>query len=242
MPNGLHGFEDKRINVAAFTNSMRSLYDLAPSMTALLAILGVLVELTGRITELRGQIMIPALNEMLKRQWDPRMTALRADLNSIMEDVGTHPDESDIPISELRDNIAGALLYGKHKAYWEPDPWMRQMAVVTWAASMWNQLLEVARLNAQTMREYPPGYIVIAESIIMAEKQLSESAPGEDPTIRDKISDGLDDIADGAEDLFKAIAAAAKKVLPYVALGIGVLAGLIILTRTKRVSITTRAK
>ncbi len=234
MPENGNEFEEKRINVVAFTNAMRRIYELNPSMTALGGILGVLVELTGKIAEVREGIEAASLNHMLARQWDGQIVSLRGDLISIMEDVGTHPDKSDIPISQLRDNIAGALLYGRHRPYWDPDPWFRHMALVTWAASMWNQLLAIARLDAELYRSLPPGWFITAEALLEMEKQLSASAPGEDPTLRDKVVETAKEIAEGAKEAFTGLLDIGKKALPWFALGIGVvLAVVIVRTRMK---------
>lgn len=111
-------------------------------------------------------------------------------------------EDGQTELGYLRKWVIDPILEGTHPAQ-EPGlglGWARGPEAIA-AASLWNQLIEVEQLREE-QRSLSSH---VGEWLLVVDRQLSRSAPGEPKTIRDKVEDALNDIKDAAEDTWEAV-------------------------------------
>ena len=206
-----------RINVPAFINLMRAIYERNKSRTALLGIVMICQNMVEKMHEIRELLKRRgSLDTLLRYRWDDHFRDMRTDLQTMAENLQVTQEQSDIPLDELRDQIANVLLYGHHEAWWDPEPWYRTTPYVAAVAIQYNQIIEALRIDIELYSQYPPQWAALGEFLTITEKQLSSAAPGEDPTVLDNVKEAIKAAAEAVAEIMKEIGKAA---LPW-ALGV----------------------
>lgn len=215
-----------RLESSAYRDRLQAIWDLSPGRYTALAVVLMIDALRNTMVELRTDIGVgtwPLDQSQISkslRGWDKDFSEWSSRVDSYISEIppcwgdGDCWDQPPLTMVEYIERYAiGPIL----DAVW-PDDWYLDvpkgtpMPDAVLGASLWNQLIEV--------KDVKDHISPMTDWLLYVEQELSSSAPGEEKTLKDKVTGSLDSVKETFED-------AANKVGRGIVIGVSVGAAII---------------
>jgi len=201
-----------RINVVAYVNLLRAVYEKWPSKAAMILVLRVNANILESASKLRGGVTkVSQIRELTK--WDEKFKMAVGRMSQYVGDLAALPAEGPDGWGEW---VLWPLVYGKWpETFYEAQDgfFIEGRADSVQIAMLYNQIIEVAWVD-KSLREdillrgaFSQQF---ADLLIETARQLGASAPGEDPTLIENVQK---DFTDGVEKAGDIVSFAAKSSL-----------------------------
>jgi hypothetical protein len=217
----------QRVNVVAWTNLLRAIYERYPGVTAAKFVLSA----SHNMWESAASILSKIETDKAPSQWE-HLRGIMKELSRFNSRLLYYYHHFSLDVAENERLIVKPLLYGVwpvdfpeeiREPAWtvEPDG-IKGRADVTQIAMIYNQAIEAARAFDDVWNWWltAPLGSRIAEGLMGAKKQaFEEAAPGEPPTARDELGNTIDKVIEDTGGLIHGLA-------PKIGVGLVLLGGL----------------
>lgn len=210
----------QQINVGVWHNDLRSVYNTAPIGPGALALLEVcnlqLEQAAAWVEGLSGDVFVERGLGSWEDDYAATVEQLRACAVKYAE-IATGPDPREVRYVALQNFVAGPILDGRYPAPMMaalptigrrgiltlPDGSGKGFGIAYRTATLWNQAVVAADIDNRLGREAVPN--AIRGILTRAATQVEESAPGEDPTLRDVTGASLRTLAEAPGAILRAV-------------------------------------
>lgn len=215
-----------RINVVAWTNMLRGLYELYPGITSAKFVLSA----SHNMWDSAASILTKIETDKAPSQWE-HLRGIMKELSRFNSRLLYYYHHFSSDIAETDRLIVRPLLYGvwptnlpeelREPNWTVEEDAIRGRADVTQIAMVYNQAIEATRAFDDVWNWWvtAPLGSRIAEGLMGAKRQAFEvSVPGEPPTFRDELGNTIDEVIDDTGKFIQSIT-------PKVSLGLVVVGG-----------------
>lgn len=210
----------QQINVGVWHNDLRAVYNTAPIGPGALALLQVcnlqLEQAATWVEGLSGDVFVQRGLGSFEDDFAATVEQLRACAVKYTE-IAASSDPREVRYVAIQNFVAGPILDGRYPApmvaslprigqrgiYVLPDGSGKGFGIAYRTATLWNQAVVAADVDARLGRETVPN--AIRRMLSRAAVQVEVSAPGEDPTLRDVTADSLRTLADAPGAILRAV-------------------------------------
>lgn len=249
----------QRINPQTFLTKLRAIWDVKHGRYTAIAVVELLSAMEKSMSRLREEIGIgvwptdtSSVAQSL-RSWDRSFKTFGLRVQNYRDEIppcwGPSGDcwsgkPGETMVQYIETWVIGPILDGTHPK--DEDPvlglnWVKGPEALN-AAALWNGLIEAHAVNesqqAQALNGTGLNIFVMGEWLFAVERQLSESAPGEPPTLRERVLAAVADIVEAGEDLANDLFGGLKTLAGGLAVAAGVALfgsiGLAIASRRRR--------
>ncbi|MCH9682958.1 MAG: hypothetical protein K0V04_16095 [Deltaproteobacteria bacterium] len=193
----------ERLDPIAYRNRLRDVWKVEPGRYTGLAVVLMLRAMRDSMTNLRAAVGVGAwpldtsAQARALRRWDRDFKAFSVRVDHYLDEIppcwGEAPEcwqgdeDGQTMVGYLDRWVTGPVLDGRH-----PEdtvmgvPWSPRPDAMT-AAMLWNQLIEVEALQKQLRATSSH----VGEWLLVTQRELSRSAPGESKTLADSVAEAL---------------------------------------------------